>query len=276
MSRGLLIVLLGAALSAGAATGEGVPASPSKAPEKAKTPAAAPAKAADWQQVVREAIIPPPEPEPAPDVDPFGFSVYQGVRPEPMGEQTLINGARMQISSLIVNEPPHLVMKYYEESLGKLGVVNVMRGRVEQAGLLYMSFRPPGSQNLKTLTLVPHGAGTVILASIGNPEELLADQKALPDGLPQPPNAEPPNAIQQLEPGLSSRSAFFVVRSSTPQKVQAFYREELLKRGYVPTPVDEGLPGMESYQKGSSMLSITAKPHEDPSAVTVSLMWFDP
>jgi len=270
MSRGLLIALLCGATSAGAASGEAAPSA------KAKAPTVAP-KAANWQELVREVTAPtPPEPEPPPDLDPFAFSTYQGVRPEPMGEQTLINGARMQISSLIVDEPPHIVMKYYEGSLEKVGVANVMRGKVEQAGLLYMSFRPPGSKNLKTLTLVPHGAGTIILASVGNPEDLLAEQKTLPDGLPQPPNAEPPTAIQQLEPGLSSRSAFFVVRASTPQKVRAFYHEELLKRGYSPTPVDEGLPGMESYQKGSSMLSVTAKPHEDPSAVAVSLVWFDP
>ncbi len=38
-----------------------------------------------------------------PDPDPFSFSVYRGLRPEPMGEQTIINGAKMHIATLIVD-----------------------------------------------------------------------------------------------------------------------------------------------------------------------------
>ncbi|WP_434382559.1 hypothetical protein [Melittangium boletus] len=285
MSRGVLLALLGGVLTAGGASGEGPAPSAPKAPPKAassaaagKQPAAKPAPSAaptkaDWQELVRDAITPSQDAPPPEDPDPFGFSVYRGARPEPMGEQTLINGARMQIATLIVDDAPHIVMNNYADSLEKQGVVNVMVGKVPEVKLMYMSFRPPGSDNLKTLTFVPHGSGTVILASVGNPEELL-ERKNLPDGLPQPPNSEPPTAMQQLEPGLSSRSAFFLVKDSTPAKVMTFYRTELLKRGYVPTPEGESLPGMESYQKAGSVLSITAKV-EDSSGVAVSLVWFD-
>ncbi|QRK08214.1 hypothetical protein JQX13_51225 [Archangium violaceum] len=229
-----------------------------------------------WREFVRKVYEEEPEPEAEPpDADPFAFSVYRGVRPEPMGSQTLINGARMDIATLIVEDPPHMVMNFYREAMVKAGLHYIV-GRVDEVpGMTYLSFRPAGSQNMKTVTLVPHGAGTVILASVGNPEELIQGRPPLPRDVPLPPNAEMPTAIQQMEPGLASRSSLFVVRDSSVQKIQAFYREELTRRGFVPVTVQDGLPGMESYQKGSTLLSISAKPHSDPTAVAVGILWLD-
>lgn len=231
----------------------------------------------NWKEFVRQTFAaPPPEEEEEPlDLDPFAFGVYRGVRPEPMGTQTLINGASMEIASLIVEDPPHVVMKFYERALEKAGISQI-KGQVEEVpGMIYLSFRPRGSKKLRTITLVPHGEGTVILVSVANPEELIEGRPALPDNLPLPPNAEFPTAIQQLEPGLASRSALFVVRDSSVEKVNAFYREELLRRGFEPVTVQDGLPGMESYQKGPLLLSISAKPHTEPSSVAVGLLWIE-
>ena len=83
-------------------------------------------------------------------------------------------------------------------------------------GLRYLSFRPAGSKNLKTVTLVPNRAGTVILASVGNPENILIQKPQLPDGLPVPPNSQAASSIQQMEPGSTSRSAFFLVKDTSP------------------------------------------------------------
>ncbi|HEX5748582.1 MAG TPA: hypothetical protein VFZ09_20245 [Archangium sp.] len=228
-----------------------------------------------WRTFVREVMSqgPLPETEPA-DADLFGFGVYRGVRPEPMGSQ-LVNGARMEIASLIVEEPPRVVTKFYLQSLEDMGIAPI-QGQVDEVpGMTYLSFRPPGSKNLKTITLVPHGEGTVILASVGNPEELIQGRSTLPDGVPLPPKAELPSAIQQLEPGMSSRSTFFLVRESSVENVQSFYRKELLQRGFVAVSVKDGLPGMESYQKGNSLLAISAQAHTDPATVAVGLMWLD-
>jgi hypothetical protein len=230
----------------------------------------------DWREFVRRVYAEAePEGQEPQDVDPFAFSIYRGVRLEPMGSQMLINGARMEIASLIVDEPPYVVMKFYQQALEKAGNALIF-GQVEEVpGMTYVSFRPQGSQNLKTITLVPHGEGTVILASLGNPEELIEGRASLPDEVPLPPNAELPSAIQQMEPGLASRSAVFVVRDSTVEKVHAFYRQELTRRGFTPVTVQDGLPGMESYQKGNILLSLTAKPHSEPSSVAVGMLWLD-
>jgi hypothetical protein len=229
-----------------------------------------------WRSFVREVMSQGPLEAPdAPDADLFGFSVYRGVRPEPMGAQTLINGARMEIASLIVEDPPRVVTKFYLQSLERLGIVP-LQGEVEEVpGMTYMSFRPQGSKNLKTITLVPHGSGTVILASVGNPEELIEGRSTLPDGVPLPPKAELPSAIQQLEAGQSSRSTFFLVRESSVENVHSFYRKELVQRGFVPVSMKDGLPGMESYQKGNTLLAISAQPHTEAATVAVGLMWLD-
>lgn len=230
----------------------------------------------NWREFVsRVCSEPDPNPPEPQDPDPFAFSTFRGVRLEPMGTQTLINGARMAIASIIVDEPPHVVLKYYRDALAKAGNALIF-GQVEEVpGMTYVSFRPEGSKNLKTITLVPHGEGTVILASVGNPEELIEGRPSLPEDVPLPPNSELPTAIQQLEPGLASRSAVFVVRDSTVENVQAFYRQELLRRGFTPVTVQDALPGMESYQKGNMLLSLTAKPHSEPSTVAVGMLWLD-
>ncbi|MFY0529395.1 hypothetical protein ACN28I_41600 [Archangium gephyra] len=228
-----------------------------------------------WRTFVREVMSSAPPPEEPADADLFAFSVYRGVRPEPMGSQTLINGARMEVASLIVEDPPRMVTNFYLDALERQGIAPI-QGRVDEVpGMTYLSFRPPGSKNLKTLTFVPHGEGTVILASVGNPEELIEGRSTLPDDVPLPPKAEMPSAIQQLEPGMASRSAFFLVRESSVARVQSFYREELLKRGFVPVQVKDGLPGLENYQKGSSMLSISAQPHTEAATVAVGLLWLE-
>ncbi|WP_146209806.1 hypothetical protein [Vitiosangium sp. GDMCC 1.1324] len=229
----------------------------------------------NWREFVRQVYAEAPEEPEPPDVDPFLFSVYRGVRLEPMGAQTLINGARVDVATLIVEEPPYAVMKFYQQALAQVSDALIF-GQVEEVpGMTYVSFRPPGSKNLKTITLVPHGEGTVILASVGNPEALIEGRPVLPGDVPLPPNSELPTAIQQMEPGLASRSAVFVVRDSTVEKVQDFYRQELTRRGFSPVTLENGLPGMESYQKGSRMLSLTAKPHADPSSVAVGILWLD-
>ena len=190
---------------------------------------------------------------------------------------TRLDGARMNIASLIVEDSPQQVTKFYLEALEQAGVGTILRGPVEGApGVTYLSFRPARSKNLKTLTLVPHGGGCIILASVGNPEQLLEERSVLPSDVPLPPNAETPTAIQQGEPGEGSHSAFFLVRGSSAQKIQSFYREELTHRGYTAVASSEGLPNTDNYQKGRSVLSLSIQPAADPASVAVGIVWFDP
>lgn len=223
----------------------------------------------EWKAWVAQRFAEPKE-EP-PDPDPFRFSIYKGQRTEPMGEQTLINGARMAMASLIVEDPPHVVAKTYHEAFLRMGMVPITGDVPDEPGMRYVSFRPPGSKNLKTVTLVPHGPGTIILASVGNPEELLEQKPLLPNDVPVPPNAEAPSTIQQLEPGMSARSAFFMVRGSSPEQVRAFYRQELPRHGF--TPVESG--EADNYARPGMLLSISAVPHNEPGASGVSLVWFE-
>lgn len=211
------------------------------------------------------------QPEP-PDPDPFSFSVYRGLRPEPMGEQTIINGAKMNIATLIVDDAPDVVEKAYFETFERMGFRPMVGNVPHSPGVRYLSFRPTGSKNLKTVTLVPNRAGTVILASVGNPENILIQKPQLPDGLPVPPNSQAASSIQQMEPGSTSRTAFFLVKDASPESVREFYRKELTQRGYAPVK-GGGQQDSETYEKNGGLLTLSAQPHTEPSTVAVSLVW---
>jgi hypothetical protein len=223
----------------------------------------------EWLAYVANRFAEPRE-EP-PDADPFAFSVYRGQRPEPMGSQTLINGARMAVASLLVEDPPHVVEKFYHEAFLRMGMVPINGDVPQEPGMRYVSFRPPGSSNLKTVTLVPRGHGSIILASVGNPEELLTPRTGLPDDVPLPPRAEAPTVIQQLETGMSARSAFFKVPGTSAQQVRDFYRRELSRQGFTPTESGEA----DNYERPGLLLSISAVSHTEPGAAGVSLVWFE-
>ncbi|WP_224360342.1 hypothetical protein [Hyalangium versicolor] len=229
----------------------------------------------EWKEYVRKKLLESEQEAPEPvDPDPFSFSVFKGRRPEPMGEQTLINGAKMQIATLIVEDSPQDVAQAYYETFVHMGFRPLLGDVPEAPGVRYLSFRPVSSKNLKTVTLVPNGSGTVILASVGNPEEMLVQKPALPGGLPVPPNSEAASAIQQMEPGSSSRSAFFVVNGSTPENVRAFYRSELPRLGFSPIG-QSAQQDSESFEKEGVLLTISARPHTDPNTVAVSLVWLE-
>lgn len=229
----------------------------------------------EWKEFVRKKLAASTAEKPEPvDPDPFAFSVYRGRRPEPMGSQTIINGARMEIATLIVEDPPDVVEKAYYETFERMGF-RPYAGNVPKAPRVrYLSFRPTGSKKLKTVTLVPNGAGTVILASVGNPEDLLMKKPELPGKLPVPPNAQASSAIQQLEGGAAANSTLFLVRDSSPEQVREFYRRELSQRGFEPVP-NSAQQDSESYEKDGVMVSISARPHTQPNTVAVSLMWLE-
>lgn len=228
----------------------------------------------EWKEFVRRKIEEQAGPRVEPvDADPFAFSVYQGKRPEFMGEQTIINGAKMRIASLIVPDSQQTVAQHYFEVFERMGYRPLVGEIPNTRGVRYLSFRPSGSQNLKTVTLVPHGQGTIILASVGNPEEMLTKKPELPGEVPVPPRAEAASVIQQVEPGTSSRSAFFLVRESSPQAVRDFYRKEMSQRGFASVQAGQGQDS-ESFEKSGMMVNLTAKPHTEPGVVAVSLIWF--
>jgi hypothetical protein len=229
----------------------------------------------EWKAYIRkkfaESEVEKPEPV---DPDPFAFSVYRGQRPEPMGSQTIINGAQMEIATLIVSDPPAMVEKTYYETFERMGF-RPFSGDVPKAPRVrYLSFRPTGSKKLKTVTLVPNGPGTVILASVGNPEDMLVKKPELPGNLPVPPRAEASSAIQQLEGGAAANSALFLVRDSSPEQVREFYRRELSLRGFDPVP-KSAQQDSESFEKDGVLVSLSARPHTEPNTVAVSLMWLE-
>jgi len=228
----------------------------------------------EWSEYVRRKIEEENAPKPEPvDPDPFAFSVYQGKRPEFMGEQTIINGAKMRIASLIVPDSQQTVAQHYFEVFERMGFRPLVGEIPNTRGVRYLSFRPTGSQNLKTITLVPHGHGTIILASVGNPEQMLTQKPELPGEVPVPPRAEAASVIQQLEPGTSSRSAFFLVRESSPEAVRTFYRKEMSQRGFASVQAGPGQDS-DSFEKSGMMVNLTARPHTEPGVVAVSLIWF--
>jgi hypothetical protein len=228
----------------------------------------------EWREYVRRKIAEENAPKVEPvDPDPFAFSAYRGKRPEFMGEQTIINGAKMRIASLIVPDSQQTVAQHYYEVFEKMGYRPLVGEIPNTRGVRYLSFRPEGSQNLKTITLVPHGQGTIILASVGNPEDMLTKKPELPGEVPVPPKSEAASVIQQMEPGTASRSAFFLVRESTPDAVRDFYRKEMSQRGFAPLE-SASAQGSEAFEKNGMMVTISAKPHTEPGAVAVSLIWF--
>ena len=229
---------------------------------------------AEWKAHVRKMIAESEQPQPEPpDPDPFSFSVYRGRRPEPMGQQTIINGAKMHIATLIVEDAPDVVAQTYFETFERMGFRPFVGEVPHSPGVRYLSFRPTNSKNLKTVTLVPSSQGTVILASVGNPEDILVKKPELPGGVPVPPKAEATSAIQQMEPGATSRTAFFLVKDSSLDSVREFYRKELPSRGYA--RVGDGTQDSETFEKNGGLLTVSTKPHTEPNTVAVSLSWLE-
>ncbi|HVG63241.1 MAG TPA: hypothetical protein VNA24_32050 [Hyalangium sp.] len=227
----------------------------------------------EWKAFIRKKLAESLEEKPEPvDPDPFAFSAYRGRRPEPMGSQTIINGGKMEIATLIVPDPPHVVARTYYEVFERMGFRPLVGDVPRSPGVRYLSFRPTGSKKLKTVTLVPSRAGTVILASVGNPEDLLVKKPELPGGLPVPANSQAGSSIQQVEQGTAAQSSFFVVRDSTPEQVREFYRRELARMGYAPLE-HSAQQGSESFEKGGAMLTLSARPDKNPNNVAVSLVW---
>jgi len=228
----------------------------------------------EWREFVRRKLAEETAPKVEPvDPDPFAFSAFRGKRPEFMGEQTIINGAKMRVASLIVPDSQQTVAQFYYEVFEKMGYRPLVGEIPNTRGVRYLSFRPQGSQNLKTITLVPHGPGTIILASVGNPENMLVKKPELPGEVPVPPRSEAASVIQQVEPGTASRSAFFLVREATPESVREFYRKEMSQRGFAPLKTADA-QGSDAFEKNGMMVTISAKPHTEPGAVAVSLIWF--
>lgn len=206
------------------------------------------------------------------DPDPFAFSAYKGARPEPMGKQTIINGAQMDVASMIVTDPPHVVETEYLRAFEEAGL-KPLRGEIPDTdGVRYLSYRPQHSQKLKTVTLVPNGRGTVILASVGDPSKMLEPKVDVPPGFPVPRGAEPAVAIRTDEPGASSRSTSFVVRNANVNEVRQYFRRELSARGFRPLP---GAGETDSYESANNLISVTARPAADASAVSVSVVWIE-
>lgn len=229
----------------------------------------------DWKAFVQQqlAAMDKPHLEPV-DPDPFAFSTYKGVRPEPMGEQTIINGSKMRIASLVVEEPPHVVegeyMRMYDAQK-----VPAFRGEVPNTrGVRYLAFRPTGSKNLKTITLIPRGRGTVVLASIGDPSRMLLRQSDLPAGVPLPDNATAAASIAQTESGARSHTSSYVIRGTTVEQVRAFFRQELVKQGFTGRE-GAGPGGVDAYERGTLQLSVSAQPAQEAGAVTLSVVWIE-
>lgn len=224
-----------------------------------------------WRAHMLRQLDEPPKPHEEPqDPDPWAFSSFRGVRPEPMGEQTDINGALMRIASLTVDLPPHVVEEEYLKAFSFAGVVPMRAELPGTRGVRYLSYRPDGSKNLKTLTLVPNGPGTVVLASIGDPSPMVEPPPDVPPGFPLPPGSERGVTIRQQEPGASTRSSTFLVRGVNPTQVRGFYRTELNKRGFRPQNVDEDT---ETYANDQTLLSVTARAAPEPDTVHVTVVW---
>ncbi len=101
-------------------------------------------------------------------------------------------------------------------------------------GVRYLSFRPTGSKNLKTVTLVPNRTGTVILASVGNPEDILIQEAAAAGraaGAAARARPPPPSSRWSRAPPRARPSSWC---GATPDAVREFYRKELAQRGYAP------------------------------------------
>lgn len=210
-----------------------------------------------------------PDGEP-PDPDPFGFGTYRGQRPQFM-DVAVVNGARMAISHLLSRDPPDVVYDWYKTELQKQGVGLIVG--MPQPGIRYVSFRPPGSKKLKTLTILPHGRGTLILVSVGDPSPLFKPTGDRLD-LPMPPGAGPMVSSTLGEAGPNRRHATFEVTGLAPSSVRRFYEDALPRRGYQREPFtgeDEG--GLLMFTRGSEQLSLTAVPAETPNSSRVTLLW---
>ena len=205
----------------------------------------------------------------APAEDPFAFGTYQGRRPQYM-DTSVVNGARMAIAHLEVKDPPHVVLEWYRRELLQRGLP-VIEGSPKR-GMRYLSFRPKGSAQLRTVTLLPKGRGTLILVSIGDPSPMFRAPAQRQFDLPMPNGAGPMITSRQGEAGTQLHGSFEVTGMG-PDVVRAFYEAELPRRGYQREAWAEGPPGPVTWRRDREQLTLHVLPTTDPTTARVSILW---
>jgi len=206
-----------------------------------------------------------------PDPDPFGFGSYRGRRPQYM-DTSVVNGATLAIAHLLTDDPPEQVLLTYREQFKRAKVVLVEGAPEEAPGMRYLSFRPEGSKRLKTVTLLPHGKGTMILVSVGDPSPML-DPSSLGLDLPMPRGAGQVVQSTQGEGGRQ-RHASFEVRGLFPTAVMQFYEDEMPRRGYRRGQLVEGAVGSPlTFTRGEEQVTITATSAPTTGSSRVTVMW---
>jgi hypothetical protein len=249
------------------------PAGPDSAAQK-PAKGSAPRKGDHPKLSLTPSVGPPPAdaPEP-PDPDPWSFSEYKRQRPQFL-DFAHVNGARFAMAQLDVKDPPEEVLKTYRTQLALAGITAMEGAPEEGHGMHYLSFRPPGSHNLKTITLLPHGPGTLILASIGDPSPMLKPDLD-GDHFPRPPGAEAMvrTALGEAATG-QQRQGTFVVHGLRPQAVLQFYAEVLPESGYqLADPLEENPYGPLTFDGGRERITVSAAPDVNDGDSRVSVLW---
>lgn len=251
----------GAVPSAGPAADAAIPDAPNCSTEPSKVPL--------MLDAVGAAV-------PAPPDDLFWFGRYQGVRVQPIGDGSVLNGVPTRIGQLMTHDDPNQVLQAFRVQF-EANHLHPLQGLPDGLnGALYLTVRGPGDNLARTVVLVPKPDGTLILASVGSPK---MTPQPLPSDLPAP---EDPKgiAVDEIHDGPSRQRDFTFHVAGTLAEVKEFYLTQMGRRGF--TAIDNaheellagGLLWRQNFERDENQVAVSLK-QSGKSPVYVSVLWID-
>ncbi len=214
--------------------------------------------------------------ETAGDVSPFVFAALDGRYPQPLGDATLINGKVTFVAELETPLSQNATLDFYKRQFSENDIHPGVGAPEGEGGPIYLTFLGEDKKSLNTITLVPHGTGTLVLASIGEVAPL--DKAAtLPEGLPHPSGVEHVNSNEVIDGRTREQSITFRVKETPLEAFKKSYQHELEQLGFsvdgdVPRGTDADV-WRASFRREGETLAVTAKPMPQTKDVWVDLLW---
>jgi hypothetical protein len=176
----------------------------------------------------------------APFSELFAFARYGDQKPrEDLGQSARLGGGAVRMASLYVGRSSVAdVTLYYQHTLAEKGILPHHGMLEERVG--GMSFRDPADGFIRTLTFLQQGAGTVVIAAVGDPDKILeptaADARPPSKGWPMPSTTGAPTDMEFVDGNAIQRTRRASVSVSDPREVMKFYLKELPPLGWKAEP----------------------------------------
>jgi hypothetical protein len=184
----------------------------------------------------------------------------------PVGDSLEVSGQPMQLSIFYTADAPKDVALFYARAFEARGVLPVLSS---ESGFAHVSGfdREDGLQHF--ITAVPQPSGqTLVMLGVTNPRRPPRLSRGAQDaGFPVPEESRAYLGYRSSDASGEAESAQFV-SSQSPSEVLAFYRRELVSRGWAER-ADVGSAALGVFARGAEVLSVAVQALGDKGGAAV-------